>query len=124
MLDAKTLEARLAESRVLVHCTPVGMHPETKASLVPKEQLHRGLAVMDIVYNPLKTKLLADAEARGLTAISGVEMFVNQAVLQFELWTGKKAPRDAMRKVVLQHLGGRPAQRARGGKSGRGGKKR
>lgn len=104
-LDAKSLEARLAESQVLIHCTPVGMHPQEDASVVPAALLHRDLAVMDIVYNPLRTKLLADAEARGLTAVSGVEMFVNQAVLQFERWTGQAAPRAAMREVVLDHLG-------------------
>jgi shikimate dehydrogenase len=111
LLDAKTLAARLAESQVLIHCTPVGMHPNTRASAVPKSLLHPDLAVMDIVYNPLKTRLLADAEARGLRAISGVEMFVNQAVIQFELWTGKKAPREIMRAVVLDHLGGKSARR-------------
>jgi len=105
LLEPRTLEARLAESQLLIHCTPVGMHPQTRASVVPKALLHRDLAVMDIVYNPLKTKLLADAEALGLKTISGVEMFVNQAVIQFELWTGKKAPRAAMRDVVLKHLG-------------------
>ena len=105
LLDSKALAVRLAESQVLIHCTPVGMHPKTKESVVPKSLLHRGLAVMDIVYNPLETKLLADAEARGLKTISGVEMFVNQAVLQFELWTGKKAPRAVMRDVVIEHLG-------------------
>jgi shikimate dehydrogenase len=103
-LDAKTLEARLAESQILIHCTPVGMHPHTSESAVPPALLHRDLAVMDIVYNPLKTRLLADAEARGLTTVSGVEMFVNQAVLQFELWTGRRAPRAVMRDVVLDHL--------------------
>lgn len=107
LLDSNTLAARLAESQVLIHCTPVGMHPQTKESVVPKALLHRDLAVMDIVYNPLKTKLLADAEERGLKTISGVEMFVNQAVIQFELWTGKKAPRAVMRDVVLEHLGGK-----------------
>jgi shikimate dehydrogenase len=108
-LDAKTLEARLAESQVLIHCTPVGMHPKTSESAVPSSLLHRDLAVMDIVYNPLKTQLLADAEARGLKTISGVEMFVNQAVIQFELWTGRTAPRAVMRDVVLEHL--QPAKR-------------
>ncbi|MFI5398232.1 MAG: shikimate dehydrogenase [Candidatus Binatia bacterium] len=111
LLDAKALEAPLAESQVLIHCTPVGMHPKTDASVVPKSLLHRNLAVMDIVYNPLKTKLLADAEERGLKTISGVEMFVNQAVLQFELWTGKTAPREIMRNVVLEHLGAKPETR-------------
>ena len=105
LLDATALEAPLAESQVLIHCTPVGMHPKTDASVVPMSLLHRDLAVMDIVYNPLKTKLLADAEARGLKTISGMEMFVNQAVIQFELWTGKTAPREVMRDVVLEHLG-------------------
>jgi shikimate dehydrogenase len=105
LLEPKILEARLADSQVLIHCTPIGMHPDTKASVVPKALLHRSLAVMDIVYNPLKTQLLADAEARGLKTISGVDMFVNQAVIQFELWTGKKAPREVMRAVVLEHLG-------------------
>jgi shikimate dehydrogenase len=105
LLEPKTLQARLADSQVLIHCTPVGMHPKTNVSVVPKSLLHRNLAVMDIVYNPLTTKLLADAHARGLTTISGVEMFVNQAVLQFELWTAKTAPHDVMREVVLRHLG-------------------
>jgi len=108
LLEPKTLAARLADSQVLIHCTPVGMHPNTKESAVPAALLHRELAVMDIVYNPLKTKLLADAEARGLTTISGVEMFVNQAVIQFGLWTGKAAPRKVMRDVVLEHLGATP----------------
>jgi shikimate dehydrogenase len=111
LLKAKTLQARLAESQVLIHCTPVGMHPKTKQSVVPKALLHRDLAVMDIVYNPLRTQLLADAEARGLKTVSGVEMFVNQAVIQFELWTGKTAPRAAMRAVVLAHLGGASRKR-------------
>jgi shikimate dehydrogenase len=111
MLDSDSLAARLAESEVLIHCTPIGMHPKVCASLVPKALLHRHLAVMDIVYNPLETKLLADARARGLKTVSGVEMFVNQAVIQFELWTGKKAPVRAMRNVVLRHLGGKPRKR-------------
>jgi shikimate dehydrogenase len=105
LLDRKSLEARLAQSQLLIHCTPVGMHPKTNVSVVPKSLLHRDLAVMDIVYNPLKTRLLADAEACGLKTISGLEMFVNQAVIQFELWTGKKAPRAVMRRVVVEHLG-------------------
>jgi shikimate dehydrogenase len=106
LLDAKRLEAWVSESQVLIHCTPVGMHPNIEESVVPASLLHRELAVMDIVYNPLETRLIADAKARGLTTVAGVEMFVNQAVIQFELWTGKQAPRDAMREVVLEHLGG------------------
>ena len=123
LLDPQRLAAQIGESQILIHCTPIGMHPDTRASLVPKALLHSDLAVMDIVYNPLKTTLLADAEARGLKTIAGVEMFVNQAVLQFERWTGKKAPREAMRAVVLDHLGGGGGRRSAGA-GGKGRRKR
>ena len=111
VLDPHTLETSLADSQVLVNCTPVGMHPKMDESVVPAALLHKGLTVMDIVYNPLKTKLLAEAAARGLRTVSGVEMFVNQAVIQFELWTGRTAPREVMRNVVLDHLRAEAAKR-------------
>ena len=63
-----------------------------------------GQVVFDVVYTPLETRLLADAKSRGLMTISGVEMFVNQAVLQFEHFTGNEAPVEIMRRVVMDHL--------------------
>lgn len=104
MLDDKTLPPRVAEAQVIVHATPIGMHPNPDASLVPKELMHDGLAIMDVVYNPLQTKLLRDAESRGLKTVSGADMFVNQALFQFEIWTGKKAPREVMYDVVIASL--------------------
>jgi shikimate dehydrogenase len=104
LLTTESLARHLAESSVLIHATPVGMHPKVDASLVPPELLHEDLSVMDIVYNPHQTKLLGDAQARGLKGIPGIEMFVNQAMIQFEKWTGRAAPRDVMRGVVLDHL--------------------
>ncbi len=106
LINEKNLAKNLAEAKALIHATPVGMHPKVDQSVVPSELLHADLSVMDIVYNPLQTKLLQDAEKKGLRTISGVEMFVNQAVVQFEAWTGKEAPRDVMRQVVLCHLSG------------------
>jgi len=103
-LTAESLTRQLADSNVLIHATPVGMHPQENATLVPQELLHPDLVVMDIVYNPYQTQLLKDAQARGLRVIPGIEMFVNQALIQFELWTGRSAPREAMRQVVLDHL--------------------
>jgi shikimate dehydrogenase len=103
-LTGRSLERRIAESRVLIHATPVGMHPREDESLVPTERMHADLAVMDVVYNPYQTRLLRDAEARGIKTIPGIEMFVNQALLQFEAWTGERAPRQVMRQVVLDHL--------------------
>jgi len=108
LLTDRTLERRLAESRVLIHATPIGMHPREGESLVPPELMHADLAIMDIVYNPLPTRLLTDAEARGVKTIPGIEMFVNQAILQFEAWTGERAPRQVMKQVVLDHLTRQP----------------
>ena len=62
--------------------------------------------IFDAVYNPPKTRLIKEAERIGCDTISGVEMFINQAVVQFEHWTGEKAPEEVMRKVVLDHLAG------------------
>jgi shikimate dehydrogenase len=106
LLTEDSLERRIAESRILIHATPIGMHPREEESLVPPELLHPDLTVMDIVYNPYETRLLADARARGLRTVPGVEMFVNQALLQFEAWTGERAPREVMKQVVLDHLDG------------------
>jgi shikimate 5-dehydrogenase len=61
--------------------------------------------VFDTIYNPLETQLIAKAKQRGLLTVSGIDMFVNQAVAQFELWTQRPAPRDVMRQVVLDKLG-------------------
>ena len=89
---------------IILHCTPVGMHPNTDASLIPAQLFRSGQVVFDIVYTPLETKLLADARSKGLTVICGVEMFVNQAVLQFEQFTGVDAPVEVMRRVVMEQL--------------------
>jgi shikimate dehydrogenase len=86
---------------VLVNTTPVGMHPHTDASPVAAALLRPGAVVMDAVYNPIHTRLLAEAEMRGCRIIDGVSMFVGQGAGQFELWTGKPAPLEIMRNAVL-----------------------
>ena len=91
---------------ILINTTPVGMTPDLGISPIPQKALTKEMVVMDIVYNPLKTKLLQDAEATGCPTIDGTAMFVYQGVLQFELWTGKKAPIDVMRDAVLEALKG------------------
>jgi shikimate dehydrogenase len=99
-LDESSLKAVLAKSKVLIHCTPVGMAPNVGRSCVPVSLLHSELTVMDIVYNPRETQLLMDGKAAGCRTISGIEMFLYQAAAQFELWTGKPAPLDVMRTVL------------------------
>ncbi len=89
---------------ILINTTPVGMHPETDATPIPKEELSKDMVVMDIVYNPLETRLLREAAAKKCRTINGVAMFVFQGAQQFELWTGQKAPVDVMRAAVLGAL--------------------
>lgn len=104
LMNDQTLAAAMETADVIIHCTPIGMHPKEDASLVPPELFRPGQVVFDIVYTPLETKLLSEAKAKGLQTISGVEMFVNQAVLQFERFTGAPAPTDVMHRVVVEHL--------------------
>ncbi len=89
---------------ILINTTPVGMHPETDATPIPKKDLSEEMVVMDIVYNPIKTRLLKEAENKKCRTINGVAMFVFQGAHQFELWTGQKAPVDLMRQAVLRAL--------------------
>ncbi len=90
---------------VLINATPVGMAPDTDAIPVPEEIIKPGMAVMDAVYHPIRTRLLKVAQDRGCVTVDGASMFVNQGVAQFELWTGKSAPAEAMRSAVLDALG-------------------
>src|SRR5262249_49781992 len=99
-LDETTLARVLPLAHVLIHCTPVGMSPHAEATCVPATLLHARLAVMDIVYNPRQTRLLKDAKRAGCKTIAGLEMFLNQAVTQFELWTHRPAPVEVMREVL------------------------
>ena len=105
VLTESSLARAMGDADVIINCTPIGMHPKEDASLVPAGLFRPGQAVFDIVYTPLETKLLADARAAGLKVISGAEMFINQAVLQFREFTGVDAPVEVMRRVVMERLG-------------------
>lgn len=105
LLTERSLAGAMENADVIIHCTPVGMHPNEDASLIPAEFFRPEQVVFDVVYTPLETKLLAEAKSRGLKVISGVDMFINQAVLQFERFTGVDAPVEVMRRVVMEHLG-------------------
>jgi shikimate dehydrogenase len=103
-LDEAALRRVLPKAHLLIHCTPVGMSAKADSTCVPASLLHADLSVMDIVYNPLETRLLKDAKRAGCRTIPGLEMFLNQAVAQFELWTNQPAPVDVMRAVLESHF--------------------
>lgn len=89
---------------VLINTTSVGMFPNVDESPVPPTILKNGIVVFDIVYNPIDTKLLKEAKAMGCIIINGVEMFLRQAALQFELFTGQKAPVPLMERIIKERL--------------------
>ena len=102
------LESAVGGADILIQGTPMGMHPHhVGESVVPAALLKKDHVVFDMVYNPLRTQLIEDAEAAGCTCILGLEMLVNQALLQFETWTGVDAPRTVMRDALLAHLEGK-----------------
>jgi 3-dehydroquinate dehydratase/shikimate dehydrogenase len=109
--DAEPLSREQTESRmfdVLIHATPLGMSGRAEQCFfdghIPAK------LVFDMVYNPLETALIRKAKNQGAEVICGLEMFLEQAARQFELWTGENAPRAVMQKAALEALG--PGQAA------------
>jgi len=104
---AEPLLREQAEARkfdALVHATSLGMFPHTEGcffqNAIPAE------VVFDMVYNPIETELVRRATDQGLTIISGLQMFLEQAARQYEIWTGATAPRTVMEKVAIETLSG------------------
>jgi shikimate dehydrogenase len=89
---------------LLIQTTPVGMYPHIDQCAVPEHLLEEGRVVMDVIYNPLETKLLTMAKACGCVTISGLSMFVYQGAEQFRLWTGINPPVSTMSRVVKKAL--------------------
>ncbi len=103
-LSPRAVQKNLQDADILVNATSVGMHPNINQSLVAPQWLRPNLTVMDIVYNPVETKLAKDARAAGTKVISGVEMLIYQGAASFEIWTGCSAPIEVMRKAALNKL--------------------
>ena len=106
-LSPDAIKTNLRDTDILVNATSAGMKPHLSQSLVAPELLKSDLAVMDIVYNPVETKLAKDAKAAGAKVISGVEMLIYQGAASFEIWTGESAPIEVMRKAALNKLSSR-----------------
>jgi shikimate dehydrogenase len=94
------------QAAALINATPVGMEPEADAIPMEPRLLGRFSLVLDIVYRPLKTRLLQEAEARGCRTIDGLQMLIHQGAAQFELWTGQEAPVEVMARAAYEALEG------------------
>jgi 3-dehydroquinate dehydratase/shikimate dehydrogenase len=90
---------------VIINCTPVGMHPNVDDTPLPPAAFSRpGMVAFDTIYHPENTMLLKLARERGSKGVTGVDMFLRQAALQFKLYTGQDAPVDVMREALRSRL--------------------
>ena len=105
-ISVSSLESlQSSDAAVVINTTPVGMRGHSEGSSpVPAEALRGRKVVYDLVYNPLDTEFLRDARAAGCQTISGIEMLIAQAALQFELWTGRKPTIEKMREAALSKV--------------------
>lgn len=101
--EKEEVREKMKEAEIMTNATSVGMREQK--SIVPKDFLHPKLVVMDIIYTPVNTKLIKQAQEVGCKKIiNGVQMLVYQGALGFKAWTGEKAPEEVMRKAVLEEL--------------------
>lgn len=104
--EAKTIRReQIAKTSfdAIVNATSVGMKGNKQQTILEEKELNARL-VFDMVYNPIETPLLRMARSKGIAVVTGVEMFVHQGAEQFQLWTGKPAPREDMLRVVTHAL--------------------
>jgi len=105
--DGANLAAAVSRASVLVNATPLGTahRPDAEALPLDPNLLHRDLLVADLVYNPPETPLLRAARIRGARTVNGLPMLVYQGAAAFELWTGRPAPIELMRRHAREALG-------------------
>jgi shikimate dehydrogenase len=103
-LDLDLIEEVLTNADVIINATSVGMKGVPKGTIVLPRLINRSMTVMDLVYEPVLTKLLKEAKSAGAKTISGTEMLLQQGALQFKLFTGKDAPLEAMRAALKKGL--------------------
>jgi len=91
---------------IVVNATSVGLYPDVDARLdVDTDRLRAGMVVADVIPNPPRTALIADADARGCTVLDGLGMLVNQGVISIRHWTGIDADPAVMRRKVEELFG-------------------
>ncbi|KAF0825563.1 shikimate dehydrogenase [Cytobacillus firmus] len=106
VLNRQKAEESLETYDLIVQTTSIGMHPDIGQSPLSAHKLKPGAFVSDIIYNPLQTRLLKEAAVKGAGIQNGIDMFVYQGALAFEMWTGIGPDIERMRHKVLNQLGG------------------
>ncbi len=112
-LDEIALKKFIPDAEVIINCTPLGMEPDwVNQTPIPKEFLHKGQVVCDLVYRPRITRFLREAKQAGAKIVDGIGMLVHQGAASFELFTGVKAPVNTMRGAVIAALAAKPKKAA------------
>ncbi|WP_172369330.1 shikimate dehydrogenase [Sporosarcina jiandibaonis] len=99
-------ENLLSAYNLIIQTTSVGMNFARKGMPLNPEKIAKGTVVADIIYNPLKTEFLSEAEKRGALLLNGTGMFVHQGALAFEKWTGIRPNTEEMTRKITETLGG------------------
>lgn len=97
--EDKTLKLAIEESDIIINATSVGMSPDIDNSPINDMTCFNGQIVYDVIYNPTKTKFLADAESRGCKVINGLGMLFYQGINAYEIWTGVKIPEENLKDI-------------------------
>lgn len=103
-LEKDSIGKSLERADILVNATSIGMNPAVDDTPVPRDLLRNGMVIVDIVYNPLRTRLLREGKAAGAKTISGIDMLVFQGASAFEKFTEHKAPVEVMKKAAVSQL--------------------
>ncbi len=99
------LKNELADADILINTTPIGMYPNIdQKPVVTSDMMHQDLVVNDIVYNPIKTGLIKEAEKAGAKSISGIKMLMYQGVEAFKIWTGIEPSVEIFQNALLNEL--------------------
>ncbi|MFX1281374.1 MAG: shikimate dehydrogenase [Promethearchaeota archaeon] len=101
----KNLEASIKKTDILINATPIGMYPKVDESPIPKKLIRENLFVFDVIYNPLKTRLIKEAAEIGCETLGGLDMLINQGILAFEWWLNKTPNKELMKDKIIEYLG-------------------
>jgi len=104
-MEPSAMKSVIGQAHVLINATNIGMRPDEDRMPLDAGLIPEGIVVSDIVYNPLKTKLLQTGEDKGCPLVSGLGMLVYQGAVAFQMWTGAKPPVDEMFAQVRAHRG-------------------
>jgi len=110
------MKAGELEADVIINATSLGMYPRTGQTPIPSKLLKEEMMVMDIVYQPLQTRFLREADEKGCVTVDGLEMLIRQGIAQVEIWTGKRLGIEQIKKDLRRALEKGPAKTYLGGR--------